>query len=140
MANYVAQTTIKQMINNNINVSQAKVGILGVTFKENCPDIRNSKVVNMIHEFEKWGVDVVVADPWADAEEVHKEYGLKLSTIDAQNPVDTLVVAVGHKEFRNLDAKTLRSFVRTDKPVLADVKSLFDRHNLADQGFSVFRL
>lgn len=140
MANYVAQTTIKQMINNNINVSQAKVGILGVTFKENCPDIRNSKVVNMIQEFEKWGVDVVVADPWADAEEVHKEYGLKLSTIDAQNPVDTLVVAVGHKEFRNLDAKTLRSFVRTDKPVLADVKSLFDRHNLADQGFSVFRL
>lgn len=140
MANYVAQTTIKQMINNNINVSQAKVGILGVTFKENCPDIRNSKVVNMIHEFEKWGVDVVVADPWADEEEVQKEYGLKLSTIDANNPVDTLVVAVGHKEFRNLDAETLRSFVRTEKPVLADVKSLFDRHNLADQGFSVFRL
>lgn len=140
MANYVAQTTIKQMINNNINVSQAKVGILGVTFKENCPDIRNSKVVNMIHEFEKWGVDVVVADPWADEEEVEKEYGLKLSTIDANNPVDTLVVAVGHKEFRNLDAETLRSFVRTEKPVLADVKSLFDRHNLADQGFSVFRL
>ncbi|MBN6065290.1 Vi polysaccharide biosynthesis UDP-N-acetylglucosamine C-6 dehydrogenase TviB [Aggregatibacter actinomycetemcomitans] len=140
MANYVAQTTIKMMINNHIDVAHAKVGILGVTFKENCPDIRNSKVINMIREFEKWGVDVVVADPWADAEEVKEEYGLKLSSIDSKHPVDTLVVAVGHKEFRDLDSETLRSFVRTEKPVLADVKSLFNRDTLAEQGFSVFRL
>ncbi|WP_109077243.1 Vi polysaccharide biosynthesis UDP-N-acetylglucosamine C-6 dehydrogenase TviB [Aggregatibacter kilianii] len=140
MANYVAQSTIKMMINNNIDVARAKVGILGVTFKENCPDIRNSKVVNMIKEFENWGVEVVIADPWADAEEVKEEYGLELASIDAKHPVDTLVVAVGHKEFRDLDSKTLRSYVRTEKPVLADVKSLFNRDTLAEQGFSVFRL
>ncbi len=140
MASYVAQTTIKLMINNHIDVAKAKVGILGVTFKENCPDIRNSKVINMIKEFEQWGVEVVVSDPWADAEEVKEEYGLNLATIDSSHPVDTLVVAVGHKQFRNLDSATLRSFVRSEKPVLADVKSLFNRDTLADQGFSVFRL
>lgn len=140
MANYVAQTTIKLMINNNIDVARAKVGVLGVTFKENCPDIRNSKVVNMIKEFENWGVEVVIADPWADPEEVKEEYGLKLSAVDAQHPVDALVVAVGHNEFRDLDSATLRSYVRTNKPVLADVKSLFNRDTLAEQGFSVFRL
>ena len=140
MASYVAQNTIKLMINNNIDVAKAKVGILGVTFKENCPDIRNSKVINMIKEFQQWGVDVVVSDPWADVEEVKEEYGLNLATIDSSHPVDTLVVAVGHKQFRNLDSATLRSFVRSEKPVLADVKSLFNRDTLADQGFSVFRL
>lgn len=140
MANYVAQTTIKLMINNNIDVARAKVGVLGVTFKENCPDIRNSKVVNMIKEFENWGVEVVIADPWADPEEVKEEYGLKLSSVDAEHPVDALVVAVGHNEFRDLDSATLRSYVRTNKPVLADVKSLFNRDTLAEQGFSVFRL
>lgn len=140
MASYVAQNTIKLMINNNIDVAKAKVGILGVTFKENCPDIRNSKVINMIKEFQQWGVDVVVSDPWADVEEVKEEYGLNLATIDSDHPVDTLVVAVGHKQFRNLDSATLRSFVRSEKPVLADVKSLFNRDTLADQGFSVFRL
>ncbi len=140
MASYVAQNTIKLMINNNIDVAKAKVGILGVTFKENCPDIRNSKVINMIKEFQQWGVDVVVSDPWADVEEVKEEYGLNLATIDSAHPVDTLVVAVGHKQFRNLDSATLRSFVRSEKPVLTDVKSLFNRDTLADQGFSVFRL
>ena len=118
MAQYVAQTTIKLMLNNKLNVATAKVGILGITFKENCPDIRNSKIIDMIKEFEQWGINVVVSDPWADAEEVKDEYGLNLVNIDENNPVDALVVAVGHKEYRTLSAETLRSFVRSDKPVL----------------------
>ena len=140
MAQYVAQTTIKLMLNNKLNVATAKVGILGITFKENCPDIRNSKIIDMIKEFEQWGINVVVADPWADAEEVKDEYGLNLVNIDENNPVDALVVAVGHKEYRTLSAETLRSFVRSDKPVLVDVKSLFDRSTLSEQGFTIFRL
>lgn len=140
MAQYVAQTTIKLMLNNKIDVATAKVGILGVTFKENCPDIRNSKIIDMIEEFKQWGVNVVVSDPWADAKEVKDEYGLDLVNIDERDPVDALVVAVGHKEYRALSAETLRSFVRTDKPVIADVKSLFDRTTLVKQGFTVFRL
>ena len=140
MAQYVAQTTIKLMLNNKLNVATAKVGILGITFKENCPDIRNSKIIDMIKEFEQWGINVVVSDPWADAEEVKDEYGLNLVNIDENNPVDALVVAVGHKEYRTLSAETLRSFVRSDKPVLVDVKSLFDRSILSEQGFTIFRL
>lgn len=140
MARYVARNTIKHMLKNGIDVPRAKVGVLGITFKENCPDIRNSKVTDLIKEFEAWGTEVVVADPWADAEEVKHEYGVELGTIDANNPVDSLVVAVGHHEFRELSAQQLRSFVRTEKPVLADVKSLYERDAVAAAGFTVFRL
>ncbi|AHJ91555.1 Vi polysaccharide biosynthesis UDP-N-acetylglucosamine C-6 dehydrogenase TviB [Acinetobacter baumannii] len=140
MARYVARNTIKLMLQNGIDVPRSKVGVLGVTFKENCPDIRNSKVADLIKELEFWGAQVVVADPWADAEEVKHEYGVELGTVNAQNPVDSLIVAVGHSEFRSLSASELRSYVKAEKPVLADVKSLFDRTQMSDVGFTVFRL
>jgi len=140
MARYVARNTIKLMLQNGIDVPRAKVGVLGVTFKENCPDIRNSKVADLIKELEFWGAQVVVADPWADADEVRHEYGVELGTVNAQNPVDSVIVAVGHNEFRSLSANELRSYVKSEKPVLADVKSLFDRIEMSDAGFTVFRL
>lgn len=140
MAQYVAQSTIKHMVKNGIDVTTATVGILGVTFKENCPDIRNSKIADVINEFKQWGVQVIVCDPWADAAEVKHEYGIELGTVNAENPVDSLVVAVGHNEFRHLSATELRQLVRGEKPVLADVKSLFDRTAMIEQGFTVFRL
>ena len=140
MARYVARNTIKRMLQNGIDVPRAKVGVLGVTFKENCPDIRNSKVADLIKEFEAWGAQVVVADPWADAEEVKHEYGVELGQVNAEHPVDALVVAVGHNEFRNLSAVELKSYVRSNQPVLADVKGLFDRITMTEQGFTVFRL
>ena len=140
MARYVARNTIKHMLKNGIDVPRAKVGVMGITFKENCPDIRNSKVADLIKEFQAWGAEVVVADPWADAEEVKHEYGIELGSIDANNQVDSLVVSVGHHDFRELTAQQLRSFVRTEKPVLADVKSLYERDSLMTAGFTVFRL
>lgn len=140
MARYVARNTIKRMLQNGVDVPRAKVGVLGVTFKENCPDIRNSKVADLIKEFEAWGAQVVVADPWADAGEVKHEYGIELGQINAEHPVDALVVAVGHNEFRNLSAVELKSYVRSNQPVLADVKGLFDRISMTKQGFTVFRL
>lgn len=140
MARYVARNTIKLMLQNGLDVPRCRVGVLGITFKENCPDIRNSKVVDMVREFEAWGVEVVVADPWASAEEVHHEYGLKLGVIDAAQPVDALVVAVGHNEYRHAQLQDLRALCRGDNPVLADVKSLYDRHAAAATGFTVFRL
>ena len=102
MAQYVAQSTIKHMVKNGIDVTTATVGVLGVTFKENCPDIRNSKIADVIAEFKQWGVKVVVYDPWADKDEVKHEYGIELGLIDASNQVDSIVVAVGHNEFRRL--------------------------------------
>ena len=140
MARYVARATIKRMVKNGIDVTQAKVGILGITFKENCPDIRNSKIADLIKEFDVWGIQVVVADPWADADEVKQEYGIDLGTINKDNPVDSLIVAVGHHEFRTLSAEELRSYVRAEKPVFSDIKSLFNRLEMQAQGFTVFRL
>lgn len=140
MARYTAQHTVKLMLQNGIDVPRAKVGVLGITFKENCPDIRNSKIVDMISEFKQWGVEVVVSDPWADSQEVIDEYGIQLSDISELNQVDALVVAVGHNEFRELTAQQLKNLVRSDKPVLADVKSLFNREQLQSAGFTVFRL
>lgn len=140
MARYVARNTIKLMLKNGIDVARSTIGILGITFKENCPDIRNSKVFDMVKEFESWGAKVVITDSWANAEEVKLEYGYDLGIIDPEHQVDSLVVAVGHNEYRHLTADKLASFVRTEKPVLADVKSLFRREDIASQGFTVFRL
>jgi UDP-N-acetyl-D-galactosamine dehydrogenase len=140
MARYVARNTIKLMLQNGLDVPRCRVGVLGVTFKENCPDIRNSKVVDMVHEFKEWGVEVVVSDGWAGADEVEREHGLRLGQIDAEHPVDALVVAVGHNEYRHARLNELRTLCRGESPVLADVKSLYDRHAAAALGFTVFRL
>jgi UDP-N-acetyl-D-galactosamine dehydrogenase len=139
MARYAARNVIRLMLKNGIDVARSTVGVQGITFKENCPDIRNSKVADLVHELELWGVKVVVSDPWADAAEVAHEYGIKLGQIDAAHSVDALVVAVGHNEFRCENVSNLRSLCRGDKPVLADLKSLFDRHAAANAGFTVFR-
>jgi UDP-N-acetyl-D-galactosamine dehydrogenase len=140
MARYVARNTIKLMLKNGMDVPRCRIGVLGITFKENCPDIRNSKVADMVHEFEAWGATVVVADPWASASEVQREYGVQLGMVDEANQVDALVVAVGHNEFRHATPADLRALCRGSQPVLADVKSLFNRHAAAEAGFTVFRL
>lgn len=140
MGRYVARSAVKQMLVCRQDVARCRVGVLGVTFKENCPDIRNSKVIDIIRELQSYGIDVVVADPHADPHEVQEEYGLSLGRIDAQNPVDSLVVAVAHREYRAMSAQQLRALVRGDKPVLADVKSLFNRSELETAGFTVWRL
>jgi UDP-N-acetyl-D-glucosamine/UDP-N-acetyl-D-galactosamine dehydrogenase len=140
MARYVARNTIKLMLKNGMNVPRCRIGVLGITFKENCPDIRNSKVVDMVREFEAWGAQVVVADPWANPAEVEHEYGLHLSDVDASHPVDALVVAVGHNQYRKSNPAELRSLCRGGQPVLADVKSLFNRFDAVSAGFTVFRL
>ena len=140
MARYAARNVVKRMLQNGIDVARSKVGVMGITFKENCPDIRNSKVADLVKELQAWGVTVVVSDPWADAAEVKHEYGIELGDINAQNPVDSLVIAVGHQEFRELTPDNLKSFCNTKhQPVAADLKTLYDRHAMAKAGFSVFR-
>lgn len=141
MARYAARNVIKRMLKNGIDVARSTVGIMGITFKENCPDIRNSKVADLVRELRAWNVNVVVADPWASPAEVEHEYGITLGTISPDKPVDSLIVAVGHHEFRDLDAISLRSYCKRDSaPVFGDLKSLYDRHALAAEGFTVFRL
>ena len=100
MARYAARGVIRRMLQNGIDVARSTVGVMGITFKENCPDIRNSKVADLVKELQSWNVKVVVSDPWADAQEVRHEYGIDMDVIDSSHPVDSLVVAVGHNEFR----------------------------------------
>ena len=140
MAGYAARNTVKMMLRAGMDAPRCKVGVLGITFKENCPDIRNSKVVDLVRELQTWGIDVVVADPIANPQEVQHEYNLTLDTIDEQHPVDALIVAVGHTSYRALSAAQLRAYCRHASPVLADIKSLYDRNELALAGFSVYRL
>lgn len=140
MARYSARAVIRLMLRNGIDVARSTIGVLGITFKENCPDIRNSKIADLVRELEQWGITVVVADPWANADEVAHEYGIKLGTIDIHNQVDSLIVAVGHTEYRSIDALELRKYCRGTRPVLGDLKSLFNRHQATETGFTVFRL
>jgi UDP-N-acetyl-D-galactosamine dehydrogenase len=140
MGRYAARNVIRLMLRNGIDVARSTVGVLGVTFKEDCPDIRNSKVADLVRELEGWGVRVVVSDPWADAAEVEREYGFTLGPVDPGHPVDALVVAVAHAQYRGLTPAQLRSRCRGDRPVLADLKALYDRHGAAQEGFTVFRL
>ena len=140
MAQYMVMKVVQKMLKNGIDVTKSTVGVLGITFKENCPDIRNSKIFDVVAELSNWGVNVVVTDPWADPSEVERTYGITLGEINSTHQVDSLIVAVGHNEFRDLSPEALISFCRGPAPILADVKSLYERDALGEQGFSVFRL
>ncbi len=124
MALYVAARITELMAARRIHVKGARVLILGITFKENCPDIRNSKVVDVVRELEKQGARVDIYDPWADAAQCRHEYGLKLARTLKPGSYDAVVVAVAHREFRDLGPRRVRRLGRR-KHVLYDVKHLF---------------
>lgn len=140
MARYTVKKVIQKMTVNGINLKSSTVGVMGITFKENCPDIRNSKILDIIHELKNWGMNVIVDDPWANSQELKSKHGINLETINSKNQVDALIVAVGHNEYRSKSAEELKSYCRGPNPVIADVKSIYKKQELIDQGFSVFRL
>jgi UDP-N-acetyl-D-galactosamine dehydrogenase len=141
MGRYAAHAVIKQMARNNINLSEALVGVLGITFKENCPDIRNSQVFDILRELRDWGISVKVIDPKASMEEVFEECGVKIANSLEKCQFDSLIVAVAHNEFRRLSPTKLRSLCKSKvRPVIADLKALYNRTELESHGFDVFRL
>ena len=111
MAGYAARNVIRLMIKNGIDVANSKIGVQGITFKENCPDIRNSKVADLVFELQNWGVEVLVSDPLADPGEVFNEYGIRMDSINEKQPVDALIVAVAHNEFSRQHPTELASFL-----------------------------
>ena len=140
MGLYVIKKVIQMMIKNNIKIKNCTIGLMGVTFKEDLNDIRNSKVIDMFNELKNWGAKVIVVDPLADKFKLKKTYGIQLGKINSKNKVDSLIIAVGHKQFKSLSAKELRSFCKGSNPVIADIKSIYKKTDLTSQGFSVFRL
>ena len=139
MAKFVAEKTVKSMISSGFQVKGAKVNVIGLTFKENCPDLRNSKVADIVHELESYGVDVHVYDPLAESAEAEHEYGIKLESWDSLPKADALIAAVPHKEVLALSLTDFQSKLN-DGGCFIDVKSQFDPEALKEAGYCVWRL
>jgi UDP-N-acetyl-D-galactosamine dehydrogenase len=140
MARLSAQTIIKKMVANKIDVSQSTVVIFGVTFKDDCPDIRNSKVFDLVSEFESWGVTVILIDPWASQDMVQAQFSRNLTDFSLNLQADSIIVAVGHQDFKDISIKDLKSICKSSSPVFADLKGIYSREKLESAGFTVMRL
>ncbi|GAB58357.1 Vi polysaccharide biosynthesis UDP-N-acetylglucosamine C-6 dehydrogenase TviB [Rheinheimera nanhaiensis] len=125
MGRYVVGQLVKAMIVRHMHVQGAKVLIMGLTFKENCPDIRNTKVVDILAELKEYGVQADVFDPWVDIEQAQHEYGITPLTKPEQGAYDAVILAVGHKEFRTLGAAGIRTLMKADS-ILYDLKYVLD--------------
>ena len=139
MAKFVAEKTVKSMISSGFHVKGSKVNVIGLTFKENCPDLRNSKVADIVHELESYGVDVHVYDPLAESAEAEHEYGIKLESWDSLPKADALIAAVPHKEVLALSLTDFQAKLN-DGGCFIDVKSQFDEAALREAGYCVWRL
>lgn len=139
MGKFVAEQTVKQMINNGGCIKGSKVAVLGITFKENCPDLRNSRVVDVINELRTFGVDVYVHDPLADPREARAEYGVELVEWDRLPAVEAIVLAVAHRQYVQMRAEDYLAKLNKNG-CLADVKSLLDPEPFRRAGVSVWRL
>nr|WP_136514451.1 nucleotide sugar dehydrogenase [Geomonas edaphica] len=139
MGKFVAQRAVKEIIKAGHHVLGSYVTVLGLTFKENCPDLRNSKVIDIVKELKDYGVEVQVCDPAADPEEARREYGIEILQISQLKPAVAVVVAVAHREYQKLTAADLASLMGMN-PVLIDVKGLFDREQMSGAGIRVWKL
>lgn len=143
MGGFIAENIIKQLVLGNNNVKNSKVGIFGITFKENCPDIRNSKVVDIISKLEEYGVRPIVCDPYANPEECFKEYGVVLEDERALANLDCVVLAVAHKEYRERTISDWINLLHSDEnsdSVIIDVKSVMSLDALKKSGLRYWRL
>lgn len=144
MGIYVADAAIKQMIEAGMAPKKATVVILGITFKENCPDTRNSKVADIINHLKGYNINPIVVDNWADKTIAKQEYGVDLVPLNEVPKADCIIVAVGHKEYRNLSMMQLKEMFKPELPdeekVLIDVKSLYRKDELDISGMRYWRL
>jgi UDP-N-acetyl-D-galactosamine dehydrogenase len=139
MGKFVAQRAIKEMIHAGHGILGSTVTILGLTFKENCPDLRNSKVIDIINELKEYGITVQVCDPLADPAEAIHEYGVQLTSIAELKPAAAVVAAVAHHQFLQWSTDDVRRFMG-DNPVLIDVKGMYDQRAMVASGIRVWRL
>ena len=142
MGKYVAESMVKNLIKADIPVKKAKVAILGFTFKENCPDTRNTKVIDIYKELGEYGITPIVVDPAADEEEAKNLYGITFETMDAVRDMDGVIIAVAHKEFLDLDKAAISRFYnrKHEKKVLLDIKGLLMREEYLTEDYIYWRL
>lgn len=143
MGRYVAENVVKKLISVGSSVKDAKVAVLGLTFKENCPDIRNTKVIDIIKELKEYGIIPFVCDPVADASEVKQLYGIEFVSLDSLKNVDAVIIAVSHTEFASLSMKELDKLYKKSpnhEKVIVDVKSILDRKIYEHAGYCYWSL
>ena len=144
MGAFVADAAIREMIAAGMAPKKATVVILGITFKENCPDTRNSKVVDIINRLKEYDIMPIVTDSWADAKVAEQEYGVQLTEWEKIPKADCVIVAVGHNEYRSMSMMQLKELFKKDladkEKVLIDVKSLYRMDELKASGMRFWRL
>lgn len=139
MGKFVAEQTVKQMIAADRKVKGGRVAVLGLTFKENCEDLRNSRVIDVIHELETYGVEVLVYDPIVNPDDAKKEYGVELVALEALSGLEAIVAAVAHDQLLSLNVTDMARMTEPGTPFI-DIKSSYDRELLSSAGFKVWRL
>ena len=142
MGKYVAESLVKLLIKNDIAVKGARVGILGFTFKENCPDTRNTKIIDIYRELQEYGITPLVVDPQADAAEAKRLYGVEFDRVEDIHDMDAVLVAVAHESFREFTPELLSGFYsgRHEKKVLIDLKGIYDRTLFPEDSWIYWRL
>ena len=140
MGRYVAENAVKNLIAADHPVKGARVAILGFTFKENCPDTRNTKVIDIVNELREYGIEPVICDPCADAAEARRLYGVGFTPMEDIREMDAVIVSVAHEAFRALTPEQIGAFFGGGKKVLLDVKGLFSRGEYEGRGYRYWRL
>lgn len=140
MGKYIAETTVKALIKAGKNVKSARIAILGFTFKENCPDTRNTKVFDIVRELREYGTEPIVSDPCADKNEAQALYGIEFTSIGDIKNADAVIIAVAHNCFKALGSAEISSMFGGDKKILMDVKGILDKDSLENEGYIYMRL
>lgn len=141
MGKYVAENLVKKLILADRPVRNARVAILGFTFKENCPDTRNTRVIDIVNELHEYGIEPIIADPVADACEARHEYGIEMTNLESIHGMDAIIIAVAHSEFLQMPLQRIETMLSNTRPkILIDVKGILDRQQLEKKGYIYWRL
>lgn len=139
MGKYVAENTVKKLIENDKNIKNARIGILGFTFKENCPDTRNTKIVDIVKELGEYGITPIIVDPIADSEEAKKLYNIDFKDLEELKDLDALIIATAHECFHKYTKDKFNNMFRNSK-IIIDVKGILNRKSYEDAGYTYWRL
>jgi len=143
MGKYVAENLIKLLIKTDIPIKQAKIAIFGFTFKENCPDTRNTRVIDIVNELKEYGINPLIVDLQADQKEAEHEYHIHFSQIEDIQDIDAIIIAVGHHEFKKITPEKISGFFKKQskqKKVILDIKGILDKHHFESSEFVYWRL
>lgn len=141
MGKFIAQNIIKTLVRQQLDFSNTRIGILGLSFKEDCPDIRNSKVIDIVRELQDYGITPLVADPLVDSQQAYHEYGIELSDISAMKDLNVIVVAVSHEQFQQMDITDFDGMYNSNQhKIMFDIKGAYSKSQYESQGYTYWSL